>query len=67
MLDQFARQGPISPEQLDAAVGRFKKATIERCARRCADASPRVSTRWEKPDDTTNHRNGTGGKTRLTG
>jgi hypothetical protein len=23
-------QGPISPEELDAAVGRFKKAIIER-------------------------------------
>ena len=31
ILDQFVRQGPISHEELDAAVRRFKKAIIE-CA-----------------------------------
>jgi putative transposase len=30
ILDQFVRQGPISHEELDAAVRRFKKAMIER-------------------------------------
>ena len=30
ILDQFVRRGPISPEELDAAVRRFKKAIIER-------------------------------------
>jgi hypothetical protein len=30
MLDQFVRQGPLSPEELEAAVRRFKKAIIER-------------------------------------
>ncbi len=30
ILDQFVRQGPISVEELDAAVRRFKKAIIER-------------------------------------
>jgi putative transposase len=30
ILDQFVRQGPISHEELDAAVRRFKKAIIER-------------------------------------
>jgi hypothetical protein len=30
ILDQFIRQGPISAEELDAAVRRFKKAIIER-------------------------------------
>ena len=30
ILDQFVRQGPISHEELDAAVRRFKKALIER-------------------------------------
>jgi hypothetical protein len=25
ILDQFVRQGPISPQELDAAVRRFKK------------------------------------------
>ena len=30
ILDQFVRPGPISHEELDAAVRRFKKAIIER-------------------------------------
>ena len=30
ILDQFVRQGPITHEELDAAVRRFKKAIIER-------------------------------------
>ena len=30
ILDQFVRHGPLSPEELDAAVRRFKKALIER-------------------------------------
>lgn len=34
ILDQFVHQGPISPEELDAAVRRVKKAIIERRPRR---------------------------------
>ena len=30
ILDQFVRQGPLTPEALDAVVRRFKKAIIER-------------------------------------
>ena len=30
LLDQFVGQGPLSVEVLDAAVRRFKKATVER-------------------------------------
>ena len=30
IVDQFVRRGPISSEELDAAVRRFKKARIER-------------------------------------
>src|SRR6266850_944225 len=30
ILDQFVRQGPISHEELEVAVRRFKKAIIER-------------------------------------
>ena len=30
ILDEFVRQGPLSSEELDAAVRRFKKAIIER-------------------------------------
>ena len=30
ILDRFVRQGPLTPEELDAVVRRFKKAVIER-------------------------------------
>ena len=30
ILDQFVRQGPLTHEELDVAVRRFKKAIIER-------------------------------------
>ena len=30
ILDQFVGQGPLSAEELDAAVRRFKKAIVER-------------------------------------
>jgi hypothetical protein len=30
ILDQFVRQGPLSVEELDGAVRRFKKAIVER-------------------------------------
>ena len=30
ILDQFVGQGPLTPEELDAVVRRFKKAIIER-------------------------------------
>ena len=30
ILDQFVHQGPLTPDELDAAVRRFKKAIIER-------------------------------------
>ncbi len=30
ILDEFVRQGPLTPEELDAAIRRFKKAIIER-------------------------------------
>lgn len=33
ILDRFVRQGPISHEELEAAVRRFKKAIIERALR----------------------------------
>ena len=66
ILDQFVRQGPISPEELDAAVRRFKKAIIERALGGELThhlGYPRGGT---KPDDATTHRNGTSGKTVLT-
>jgi putative transposase len=66
ILDQFVRQGPISPEELDAAVRRFKKAIIERALGRELTHHLGYPPGGQKPDDTTNHRNGTGGKTVLT-
>src|SRR3954466_9078810 len=66
ILDQFVRQGPISPEELDAAVRRFKKAIIERALG--GELTHHLGYRpgGRKPEDTTNHRNGAGGKTILT-
>ena len=30
ILDQFVRPGPLTPDELEAAVRRFKKAIVER-------------------------------------
>ena len=66
ILDQFVRQGPLTPEELDTAVGRFKKAIIERALG--AELSHHLGyvAGGTKPEDTTNHRNGSSGKTVLT-
>jgi putative transposase len=66
ILDQFVRQGPISPEELDAAVRRFKKAIIERALGGELTHHLGYPAGGTKPDASTNHRNGTGGKTVLT-
>ena len=66
ILDQFVRQGPISPEELDAAVRRFKKALIERALGGELTHHLGYPPRGDKPEATTNHRNGTGSKTVLT-
>jgi transposase-like protein len=66
ILDQFVRQGPISPDELDAAVRRFKKAIIERALGGELTYHLGYPAGGEKPDTTTNHRNGTGSKTVLT-
>jgi transposase-like protein len=66
ILDQFVRQGPISPEELETAVRRFKKAIIERALGGELTHHLGYAPGGTKPDDTTNHRNGTGGKTVLT-
>ena len=60
------RQGPISAEELDAAVRRFKKALIERALGGELTHHLGYPPGGTKPDDTTNHRNGTSGKTVLT-
>jgi transposase-like protein len=66
ILDQFVRQGPLSAEELDAAVRRFKKALIERALGSELTHHLGYPPGGAKPDDTTNHRNGTSGKTVLT-
>jgi putative transposase len=66
ILDQFVRQGPISPEELDAAVRRFKKAIIERALGSELTHHLGYPPGGAKPEDTSNHRNGSGGKTVLT-
>jgi transposase-like protein len=66
IYDEFVRQGPISPEELDAAVRRFKKAVIERALGGELTHRLGYPRGGEKPDDTTNHRNGAGSKTVLT-
>lgn len=66
ILDQFVRQGPISPEELDAAVRPFKKAIIERALGGELTHHLGYPPGGDKPDDTSNHRNGTGSKTVLT-
>src|SRR5688572_28881331 len=66
ILDQFVRQGPLSHEELDAAVRRLKKAIVERALGGELPhhlGYPRGGT---KPEDTPYHRNGTVGKTVLT-
>ena len=66
VLDEFVRQGPISHEELDAAVRRFKKAIIERALGGELTHHLGYPPGGTKPADTTNHRNGTSGKTVLT-
>jgi putative transposase len=66
ILDQFVRQGPISHEELEAAVRRFKKAIIERALGGELTHHLGYAPGGTKPDDSINHRNGTGGKTVLT-
>src|SRR5215212_5747482 len=66
VLDQFVGQGPLTPEELDAVVRRFKKAIIERALGGELTHHLGYASGGTKPDDTTNHRNGTSGKTVLT-
>src|ERR671925_396340 len=66
ILNQFVREGPLSPEELDAAVRRFKKAVIERALGAELTHHLGYPAGAPKPDDTTNHRNGRTTKTVLT-
>ena len=66
ILDQFVRDGPLTPDELDAVVRRFKKAIIERALGGELTHHLGYAAGDAKPEDTTNHRNGTSGKTVLT-
>jgi len=66
ILDQFVRQGPLTPEELEAAVRRFKKAIIERALGGELTHHLGYPPGGVKPEDSANHRNGTGSKTVLT-
>jgi hypothetical protein len=63
ILDQFVRQGPLSHEELEAAVRRFKKAIVERALGGELTHHLGYPPGGTKPEATTNHRNGTSGKT----
>ena len=66
ILDHFVGQGPITPEELETTVRRFKKAVIERAMGGELTHHLGYPPGGTKPDDTTNHRNGTSEKTVLT-
>ena len=66
ILDQFVGQGPLSPEELEAVVRRFKKAIIERALGAELTHHLGDPPGGTKPEDSSNHRNGTSGKTVLT-
>jgi transposase-like protein len=66
ILDQFVRQGPLTPDELDTVVRRFKKALVERALGAELTHHLGYALGGAKPEDTTNHRNGTSGKTVLT-
>jgi putative transposase len=65
ILDQFVGQGPLTPEELEAAGRRFKKAIIERALGGELTHHLGYPPGGTKPEDATNHRNGRSGKTVL--
>jgi len=65
-LDQFVQQGPLTSEEVEAAVRRFKKAVIERALGAELTHHLGYPPGGTKPAATTNHRNGTSDKTVLT-
>src|SRR5919109_1251027 len=66
ILDQIVRVGPLTAEEIETAARRFKKALIERALGGELTHHLGYAPGAAKPDDTTNHRNGTSGKTVLT-
>ena len=66
ILDHFVGQGPLTAEELEITVRRFKKAVIERALGGELTHHLGYPPGGTKPDATTNHRNGTSEKTVLT-
>jgi putative transposase len=66
VLDQFVREGPLTAAEVEAATRRFKKAIIERAWGAELSHPLGYPPGGSKPDDTSNHRHGTRGKTVLT-
>ena len=66
ILDQLVKQGPLTADELEAAVRRFKKAIIERALGGELTHHLGYPPGAPKPDEVDNQRNGTSGKTVLT-
>jgi len=66
ILNQIAPDGPMTPADVDAVMRRFKKAIIERALGAELSHHLGYAPGAPKPDETTNHRNGTSGKRVLT-
>jgi transposase-like protein len=66
VLDQFVREGPLTAGEVETATRRFKKALIERALGAELSHHLGFAPGAAKPDDTTNHRNGSRSKTVLT-
>jgi putative transposase len=63
ILDQFVQQGPLTAAEVETAVLRFKKALIERALGAELTHHLGYAPRDRRPEDATNHRNGTSEKT----
>jgi putative transposase len=66
ILDQIVRDGPLTAADVETATRRFKKALIERALGAELSHHLGYAPGSAKPEVTTNHRNGTSGKTVLT-
>jgi transposase-like protein len=66
ILDQIVRDGPLTAAEVETATRRFKKALIERALGAELTHHLGYAPGDAKPELTTNHRNGTSGKTVLT-
>ncbi len=66
VLEQIVRDGPLTAAEVETATRRFKKALIERALGAELTHHLGYAPGDTKPELTTNHRNGTSGKTVLT-